>query len=685
MPSRPQLRDLALQILEGGSLWQDKCVSLAAFADDAPGVAYAAPAVPGRAPSISLRRSGSMPAPPTPGRLGEAHVRGRLLHAMANHELQALELMALALLRFPHADTRFRRGLAHVMADEQRHLTLYVHRMEALGVHLDALPLSDFFWRALRAPPDPLTFIVQMGLVLEQANLDFAAHWSARMRAAGDTETAAILDQVYAEEIGHVRHGVRWATRWKDDQDTLWQTFLTHTAEPMTPARAVGPCFDETARRRAGLPPDFIDRLRTAGVSRGRPADVWWFHPAVEAAQAHARTSAARFQPRKTVARLAHDLAALPAVLATAGDIVLVPTPPRPDWLAHRYQAGLPMVQFVHDCGELVGRTLGGAQPWGWSPTAARRARDLLLPAPSRDPALGSKTWPLELTRALLTEAAEPWWSPVGVVPAACTSMPELLAAVRALRARDVADVVVKGAWSASGQQRWVLRCGAAPTPDEHARLEGLLRRHGEVTVGPWLDRAMDLSFHADVATDGSCRVRGVVRFATHPDGRFAGASLAAPHRHLDRRWTRWLLDDGRDPDRLHRTATAVFAVLGPALAAAGHHGPVGVDALVHHTPDGPRLWPLVEVNPRWTMGRVALALRSSVARPAWLRLVDRRTHPTVGAPAGHPLPVPPRDPRGRLCGGPVWLTDPREAQVAAVVELDGPDPTAEAQGPGAP
>jgi len=685
MTAVPQLRDLALQILEGEDLWADKCVSLAHFSDDAPGAPYGGPPIPGRGAGISLKARPPMPDSPSFSALGDAGVRGRLLHAMANHELQALELMALALLRFPHADRRFRRGLAHVMADEQTHLTLYVQRMQALGVQLEDLPLSDFFWRALHTIDHPLTFIVQMGLVLEQANLDFAAHWSKRLRAAGDVETADILDRVYAEEVGHVRHGVVWARRWKNDEDTLWDTFLKHTGEPMTPARAVGPVFDRTARSRAGLPQDFVDRLQTVGMSRGRPSDVWWFHPDVEAALGHARRTTSPYTPKRGVQQLGHDLAALPALLATPGDIVLVPEPPRPDWLAHRYAAGLPMVQFVHDPAHLVGRTLGRAEPWGWSPAAARQAQHLLLPAPTRDPSIHAKSGLLAVARSLLTDAPEPFWSGAGVVPVRCTSLSEVLSQHAELVQSGHRDVVVKGDWSASGQHRWVLRNGAEPSSSECARLEGLLARHGAVTVGPWLDRVMDLSFHADLSEDGTLQHRGVVRFHTHPDGRFAGAGVASPHWGLERTLVRWLLDDGRDRNRLGRTARRVLEALAPCLREAGHTGPVGVDALVHRTAEGLALWPLVEVNPRWTMGRVALSMRGMVRGGGRLSLLRRGQHPLIGAPPDTPLPRPERHADGRLSAGEVWLTDPRGAALAAVLELGSDGASAVQDGPPAP
>ena len=60
--------------------------------------------------------------------LSTASGRGRLLHFFANHELLAMELMALTLLKFPFAEKNFRLGLARTIVEEQKHLRMYVSR-----------------------------------------------------------------------------------------------------------------------------------------------------------------------------------------------------------------------------------------------------------------------------------------------------------------------------------------------------------------------------------------------------------------------------------------------------------------------------------------------------------------------------------------------------------------------------
>jgi uncharacterized ferritin-like protein (DUF455 family) len=221
---------------------------------------------PGRPPSLAIVPGREAKVPPIAG-MRDPSQRARILHALANHELQAIELFAWALLAYPDAPIPFRRGLVAILADEQRHLELYRARLAAHGVTFGDQPVTGHFWNKLDHLATPLDFVCAMGLTFENANLDFAGDYAAAARACGDDATAAALDQVHADEIRHVHFGYVWLKRFAGDVDP-WQAYLDHVKFPLGPRRARGANFDREARRRAGLDEAFIDALAATEPKR---------------------------------------------------------------------------------------------------------------------------------------------------------------------------------------------------------------------------------------------------------------------------------------------------------------------------------------------------------------------------------------------------------------------------------
>jgi uncharacterized ferritin-like protein (DUF455 family) len=200
----------------------------------------------------------------------DPHQRARILPALANHELQAIELFAWAVLAFPATPPAFRRGLLAILADEQRHFALYADRLAALGARFGDHPVTGHFWNKLDHLATPLGFACTMCLTFENANLDFAGDYAAAARACGDDATAAALDRVHADEIRHVHFGWIWLRRLAGEAADPWATYLEHARYPLGPRRARGARFDREARRRAGLDEAFIDAL--AAIEPTRPS-----------------------------------------------------------------------------------------------------------------------------------------------------------------------------------------------------------------------------------------------------------------------------------------------------------------------------------------------------------------------------------------------------------------------------
>jgi uncharacterized ferritin-like protein (DUF455 family) len=658
--SGPSLREWAERILTGSTL-ADKLAPLEVLIDDSPGPAVGLPDAPGRPDALPLPDSRARV--PFPGDLHDPRNVGVVLHFFANHELLALELMALMLLRFPDAPRPFRRGLAATMRDEQRHLTLYLDRMAELSVSLGEIPVNDFFWRTLRGADTPAAFSAGMSLTFEQANLDHARYYQAAFAQVGDTRTAALMETVYIDEISHVRQGLRWLRRFKPPEQDDWSAFVGLLTPPLTAARAKGRGFDREGRVAAGLSEAFINELEVFGHSRGRPPRVWWFNPGCEAEIAYGRAP-------DVALRLAGDLESLPMFLAVGDDTVLLRRRPATDHLRALQDAGIAIPELALYDGALTDhaltrRTLGELCPWGISPASAALLAPLGAPPWRPRRALWHrKSAALPVLEDVLREADGDWLAPPRVIGQRCETVAAVLAALEGC-------CVIKAELGAAG--RGAIRVDGALTTAQRRWLERALAGQGAVVVEPWLPRILDLSFHFTLTDDGP-RLEGTTRFFTDLRGQYLGHWLSRLSDDLPAPLVRWLHGDGQDPRRMQRVAVLV----GERCAAAmpEYRGPLGVDALVY--PDGGsyRLKPVVELNPRWSMGRVALALRGRIANrtPAIFSLLGPPALAALGlsGPAGvaalaaaHPVRL---DRGGQLIEGLLPLTEP--AAAAAVVAV---------------
>ena len=264
-----ELRQWALRLFSADTL-EEKLVlpdgGLKALTDRDPGSAIAWKTPP-RSGNIQVAPKHQRIKFPSPRSLQHKEMRVRCLHAFANHELMALEMMAWALLAFPQADKNFRKGLASVLVDEQRHFRLYAERLERMGTRFGDLPINDHFWRAAKDISNPLEWVCLMHLTFEQANLDHAPFFARQFRGVDDEESAELMDLIFRDEIRHVRFGSHWLKEYQTDENSLFEAFLTNCSPQNMPDRARGMEFQKQARREAGLDEDFI-----AAVGEWRPS-----------------------------------------------------------------------------------------------------------------------------------------------------------------------------------------------------------------------------------------------------------------------------------------------------------------------------------------------------------------------------------------------------------------------------
>jgi hypothetical protein len=138
--------------------------------------------------------------------------------------------------------------------------------------------------------------------------------------------------------------------------------------------------------------------------------------------------------------------------------------------------------------------------------------------------------------------------------------------------------------------------------------------------------------------------------------------------------------EPGRMSSRLRQLSERLFYSLEEKLRHAGFQGPIGLDAFVYRTAQGDcRLKPVVEMNPRYTMGRVMVELMQHACPGSHglFRLIT----PAIALAEGFadladcgkglvkrfPL-VLEGEPAPRIHSGLVCLNDPDHAQVVLAV-----------------
>lgn len=143
--------------------------------------------------------------------LGSQAGRTALLHSLAHIEFNAINLALDAVYRFRDVPIAYVTEWLKVASDEGQHFMLLVNRLEQLDSHYGALLAHDGLWEmALRTDHDILVRMALVPRILEARGLDVAPPMIKKLEAQGDSESAAILQRIYTDEITHVEIGNRW-------------------------------------------------------------------------------------------------------------------------------------------------------------------------------------------------------------------------------------------------------------------------------------------------------------------------------------------------------------------------------------------------------------------------------------------------------------------------------------------
>lgn len=599
-----EIRAFAETILFGTNLG-DKLVSVkGGWSDNTPLWTSPMPENPGRSEKYVpvFRRQGKFDFPKVP-EFESARSRAKALHYFANHELEAIELMALALLKFPDAPKTFRLALAGIITEEQKHLRLYMNRMQELGIEFGVYPLSGFFWNALSKADTLKKFTAAMNLTLEQANLDHCLFFQKVFEKVGDEKSAAIMREVLEDEIGHVRHGMNWFQRWHTE-GSQWQNYLENLPNEINPARARGKLFSSSIREAVGFDFDFIKNLEVYSHSKGRVPDLYYFYPFVEyelALGPHGINIPKKMYSLKT------DLEILPGYLAKNDDMVLVESPPRTEFLQELKQAGFIVPQFVNK-EELKksDRRIRSFQPWGWCYHTMKLQKEISSATTvvlksekeiSYFNELYAKTLSLDILKNS-PDLCEP-----EIIGQVSRNEDEVGQSISKIRGQGY-NVVIKAILGSSGQNQIQLKGDGQLDDHQKSWLRRLLKEQGQVIVEPWLDRVFDFSVQMRVNPDGTSKLLGHARFICDDTGKYRGAWLGGFETHLKKEEVIFV----RKNNLLNEITQRIRQTVASALHKKGYSGTAGVDCFVYRDQNGQlKIKPIVEVNVRNNMGEITV------------------------------------------------------------------------------
>ncbi len=214
------------------------------------------PDQPARPPRPELVQPSKVPR----RRLGSPEGRGALLHAVAHIELNAIDLAADMIARFAlhpqikEADREdFITDWSSVCDDEARHFVMLADRLDQLGLSYGDHPAHNGLWEAAHTTRDNFPARVAIApLVLEARGLDVTPGMITRLKSVGDHESAALLEIIYAEEIGHVAIGARWFKYLAAKQSEPPESYFHSLVKNHFKGQVKSP-FNEKARTLAGL------------------------------------------------------------------------------------------------------------------------------------------------------------------------------------------------------------------------------------------------------------------------------------------------------------------------------------------------------------------------------------------------------------------------------------------------
>jgi uncharacterized ferritin-like protein (DUF455 family) len=150
--------------------------------------------------------------------------RRQRVHRHMHNEMQTMEIVAQSLADFPDAPWELRMQLARQCWDESRHSAILYRQLRAMGGCKGEFPVMNYEWGVTQLLDSMAARLAVQNRTFEGGEMDLLRQQYGMWNAAGDQETAALMDALLADEVQHVRYANRWLKQMaRENPRTLLQ------------------------------------------------------------------------------------------------------------------------------------------------------------------------------------------------------------------------------------------------------------------------------------------------------------------------------------------------------------------------------------------------------------------------------------------------------------------------------
>lgn len=341
-------------------------------------------------------------------------------------------------------------------------------------------------------------------------------------------------------------------------------------------------------------------------------ANVFYFNPTCELAVANGSFS---YMPPLLLQEMERDLATLPFVFATKTDFVLTDDAPSEEFKRQLIDLGFELPEFcsLAELESLPTNSFNAIYPWGWSPAAHFKLRNLkekcgeefkASPAfnwTNRHKTLFERSTSLDFLMDLLDKYPHDGFidrSMTGVRVSDTEEIESLLLKNRAL--------VLKAPLSSSGRGIQIIRKEVLNNSNKQW-ISGVLKQQNYLIAEPFLDKLIDFSFQFNFGKSGIDYL-GTSFFETNTNGQYQ-ATLIRP----DLKQMLAGIELQKLETRINAIGTSILEALRDSAYAQLHRGYLGVDAMIFNHQNQIRIQPCIEINCRMNMGILSMVAATNI------------------------------------------------------------------------